>query len=52
MFAKESAFSARAMNTRLAGRDEMGSAYDAPASAAYLRRKGSQGKVERKPPEA
>ena len=52
MFAKESAFSARAMSTRLAGRDEMGSAYDAPASAAYLRRKGSQGKAERKPPEA
>jgi Ca-activated chloride channel family protein len=52
MFAKESAFSARAMNIRLAGRDEMGSAYDAPASAAYLRRKGSQGKAERKPPEA
>ena len=46
MFAKESAFSARAMSTRLAGRDEMGSAYDAPASAAYLRRKGSQGKAE------
>ena len=52
MFAKESAFSARAMSTRLAGRDEMGSAYDAPASAAYLRRKGSQGKAERKPPQA
>ena len=52
MFAKESAFSARAMSTRLAARDEMGSAYDAPASAAYLRRKGSQGKAERKPPEA
>jgi Ca-activated chloride channel homolog len=52
MFAKESAFSARAMNTRLAARDELGSAYDAPASAAYLRRKGSQGKAERKPPEA
>jgi Ca-activated chloride channel family protein len=52
MFAKESAFSARAMNTRLAGRDEMGSVYDAPAPAAYLRRKGSQGKAERKPPEA
>ena len=52
MFAKESAFSARAMSSRLAARDEMGSAYDAPASAAYLRRKGSQGKAERKPPEA
>ena len=52
MFAKESAFSARAMSTRLAGRDEMGSAYDAPASAAYLRQKGSQGKAERKPPQA
>lgn len=52
MFAKESAFSARVMSSRLAARDEMGSAYDAPASAAYLRRKGSQGKAERKPPEA
>ena len=52
MFAKESAFSARAMNTRLAARNEMSSAYDAPAPAAYLRRKGSQGKAERKPPEA
>ena len=52
MFAKESAFSARVMSTRLAARDELGSAYDAPASAAYLRRKGSQGKAERKPPEA
>ena len=40
------------MSSRLAARDEMGSAYDAPASAAYLRRKGSQGKAERKPPEA
>jgi len=52
MFAKESAFSARVMSSRLAAREEMGSAYDAPASAAYLRRKGSQGKAERKPPEA
>ena len=52
MFAKESAFSARVMSSRLAARDEMGSAYDTPASAAYLRRKGSQGKAERKPPEA
>jgi Ca-activated chloride channel family protein len=52
MFAKESAFSARVMSSRLAARDELGSAYDAPASAAYLRRKGSQGKAERKPPEA
>jgi Ca-activated chloride channel family protein len=52
MFAKESAFSARVMSSRLAAKEEMGSAYDAPASAAYLRRKGSQGKAERKPPQA
>jgi len=51
MFAKESAYSARAMNTRLAGRDELRAPCDSPAAASYLRRKGSQGKAERKPPQ-
>jgi hypothetical protein len=52
MFAKESAFSARVMNTRLAPREEMQNPYGSAAPAAYLRRKGSQGKADRKPPEA
>jgi hypothetical protein len=52
MFAKESAFSARVMNTRLAAREEMQNPYGSAAPAAYLRRKGSQGKADRKPPEA
>jgi hypothetical protein len=52
MFAKESAFSARVMNTRLAARDEVQNPHGSAAPAAYLRRKGSQGKADRKPPEA
>jgi Ca-activated chloride channel family protein len=52
MFAKESAFAARKMSSRLAARDEVQAPCNAPAPAAYLRRKGSQGKAERKTPEA
>ncbi len=52
MFAKESAFSSRKMNSRLALRDEVQTPYGAPAPASYLRRKSSQGKAERKTPEA
>jgi Ca-activated chloride channel family protein len=48
-FAKESAFAARKMSTRLAACDELQGAYDAPAKAEYLRRKSSQGKGEPKP---
>jgi hypothetical protein len=36
------------MSTRLAACYESRSAYDAPAKAAYLRRKASQGKGEPK----
>jgi hypothetical protein len=43
-FAKESAFVARKMSTRLAACNESASVFDAPAKAAYLRRKSSQGK--------
>ena len=50
MFAKESVFSSRRMNTRLAQRWSR-RASDAPRRA-YLRRKSSQGKAERKTPEA
>jgi len=46
MFAKESAYGSRKMHARLASRHESGSAFDAPAAAAYLRRKSSQGKGE------
>jgi Ca-activated chloride channel family protein len=48
MFAKESAFSARRMNTRLAARAE--SVHPAmTTSASYLRRKSAQGKGEKTP---
>lgn len=52
MFAKESAFSSRKMNSRLAPRDEVQTPYGAPAPASYLRRKSSQGKAEGKPRQA
>jgi len=50
MFSKEASFSARRMNTRLAPRDELGGVDDSPPSAAYLRRKTSQGKADKQPP--
>ena len=51
MFAKESAFSSLRMASRLAAKAES-AGLQAPAAAAYLRRKTSQGKAERKPPQA
>ena len=51
MFAKEAVFSARRINTRLASRDESGAVYDSAPSAAYLRRKTSQGKGDKQPPQ-
>jgi hypothetical protein len=52
MFAKESAFTARKMSSRLAVRQELETPYGAPAPASYLRRKPSQGKAEGKPRQA
>ena len=52
MFAKESAFSSRKMSSRLAAREESLSLSVASPAAPYLRRKPSQGKAERKTPEA
>ena len=52
MFAKESAFAARKMGSRLASCRESLSVVNAPAGPSYLRRKSSQGKAERKSPEA
>lgn len=52
MFSKESAFAARRMCSRLASSNESLSVEDMPAGPAYLRRKSSQGKAERKTPEA
>ncbi len=52
MFAKESAFAARKMSSRLAPSCESISAGDMSAGPSYLRRKSSQGKAERKTPEA
>jgi Ca-activated chloride channel homolog len=50
MFAKESAFSSRKMSTRLA--QSMEPVCSTAATASYLRRKPSQGKAERKTPDA
>jgi Ca-activated chloride channel family protein len=50
-FSKEALFSARRMNTRLAESSESLSVEDVPV-ASYLRRKSSQGKADRKPPQA
>jgi Ca-activated chloride channel family protein len=50
-FAKEALFASRKMSTRLAASRESMSTQDAP-SASYLRRKSSQGKADRKPPQA
>jgi hypothetical protein len=44
MFAKEAAFSARRMNSRLAEKSELLTPHDASPGASYLRRKGAQGK--------
>jgi Ca-activated chloride channel family protein len=49
MFSKESAFASRRMSTRLAERNESWSV-EAPASAAFLRRKTNQGKAPKNPP--
>lgn len=46
MFAKESAYGSRRMHSRLASRQEPGTAFDAPSAAPYLRRKPNQGKGE------
>ena len=50
-FSKEALFASRRMNTRLAARCEPPEVDDAPA-ASYLRRKSSQGKADRKPPQS
>jgi Ca-activated chloride channel family protein len=50
-FAKEAMFASRKMSTRLAGSYESLDDKDVPA-ASYLRRKSSQGKADRKPPQA
>ena len=50
-FAKEALFASRKMSTRLAASRESMSTQDEP-SASYLRRKSSQGKADRKPPQA
>ena len=52
MFSKESAFTARRMSTRLASRVELPSLHEELPAASYLRRKTSQGKGDRKPPQA
>jgi hypothetical protein len=49
MFAKESAFAARRMSTRLTEQNESRS-MDAPAGASFLRRKTNQGKADPKQP--
>jgi len=50
-FAKEALFASRKMSTRLAASYESLDDKDVPA-ASYLRRKSSQGKADRKPPQA
>ena len=50
LFAKESAFAASRMSTRLAAREECASV-EIPAPAAYLRRKSAQGKRDPKSPQ-
>ncbi len=52
VFAKESAFAARRMSSRLAAQAESPRVSEGPAPASYLRRKSSQGKGERNPPRA
>jgi Ca-activated chloride channel family protein len=49
MFAKESAYSARRMSSRLAAHSELLNAHDAAPSASYLRRKANQGKTDGRP---
>ncbi len=49
MFAKESAYSARRLSSRLSAHSEKESLVDAAPSASYLRRKADQGKTEERP---
>ena len=50
LFAKESAYSARRMSSRLAACSEPDTIDDAAPEASYLRRKSSQGKADKRPP--
>jgi Ca-activated chloride channel family protein len=49
MFAKESAYSARRMSSRLAACREPDNVHDAAPGASYLRRKSNQGKADKRP---